>query len=72
MTEVITLRVSTETKKLMKEIDVNWSEELRKYIEARIKSFKLHKMLPLIYKNADKIKVNGDSTILVREDRDSR
>ena len=72
MTEVITLRVSTETKKLMKEVDVNWSEELRKYIDGRIKSFKLHQMLPHIYKTADKIKVRGDSTILIREDRDSR
>jgi len=72
MTEVITLRVSSETKKLMKEMDVNWSEDIRNYIEARIKSFRLHQVLPQIYKTADKIKVKGDSTILIREDRDSR
>ncbi len=72
MTEVITLRVSRETKKLMKEMDVNWSEDIRNYIEARIKSFRLNQILPHIYKTADRIKVKSDSTILIREDRDSR
>ena len=70
MKEVITFRVSNETKQLMDELDLNWSEELRKYIEARIKSFKLHKLLPEIYKRADKIRVKGDSTLLIRKDRD--
>lgn len=72
MGEIITFRVSDETKHLMDEMDLNWSEELRRYIEARIKSFRLHKLLPEIYKNADKIKVNGDSTLLIRKDRDTR
>lgn len=72
MSEIITLRVSDETKQLMDEIDLNWSEELRKYIEGRIKSFRLHKLLPGIYKAAGRIRVKGDSTKLIREDRDSR
>ena len=72
MSEVITLRVSSETKNIMEEIDINWSEELRKYIETRIKSYRLHKLLPSIYKTAGMIKVKGDSALLIREDRDSR
>ncbi len=72
MSEIVTLRVSSETKRLMEEAGVNWSEELRKYIEARVKSFRLHKMLPDIYKNADKIRVKGESSLLIREDRDLR
>ena len=71
MSEVITLRVSSETKHFMEEIDLNWSEELRKYIETRIKSFRLHKLIPKIYKNASRIKVKGDSALLIREDRDA-
>ena len=72
MGEIITFRVSDETKHLMDEMGLNWSEELRRYIEARIKSFRLHKLLPEIYKSADKIKVNWDSTLLIRKDRDTR
>lgn len=72
MSDVITLRVSHETKKLMSQMNLNWSEELRRYIEGRIKSFHLHKLLPQIIKNADKIRVKTDSTALIREDRDSR
>ena len=72
MSEVITLRVSSETKQLMGEIGLNWSEELRGYIETRIKSFRLHKLLPEIYKTASKIRVKGDSALFIREDRDAR
>jgi hypothetical protein len=72
MTDVITFRVSRETKKFMEEMNINWSEELRKYIDARIRSFRLHRALPQIYKTANKIKVKGDSAVLIREDRDAR
>ena len=71
MSEVITLRVSRETKELMNQMDLNWSEELRRYIEGRTKSFHLHGLLPKIIKNARKIRVKTDSTKLIREDRDS-
>jgi collagenase-like PrtC family protease len=72
MKDIITFRVSEETKHLMEEMDLNWSEELRAYIEARIKSFKLHKLLPDIYADAERIRVKGDSTSLIRKDRDER
>lgn len=72
MSEVITLRVSRETKRLMNQMDINWSEEIRGYIEGRTKSFHLHGLLNRIKKNAKQIKVNTDSTRLVRADRDAR
>lgn len=72
VTEVFTIRISRELKELMKESGINWSNDVRKYIEARAKSLKLHKLLPKIYKDASKIKVKGDSSVLVREDRESR
>jgi len=72
MSEVITLRVSRETKKIMDQMDINWSEDLRRYIEGRTKSFHLHGLLGKIGKGAKQIRVKTDSTILIREDRDSR
>ena len=71
MSEVITIRVSKGTKSLMKGSNINWSEDIRNYIEARAKSLRLYKLLkalkPVKLKNAA-----VDSTILIREDRDSR
>lgn len=72
MSEIITIRVSEELRELMKSSDINWSEDIRSYIEARAKSLKLHRLMKGIRKNASKIKVNGDTTALIREDRDSR
>lgn len=72
MSEVITIRVSKELKDLMQTAGINWSDDIRSYIEGRAKSLRLHKLMKKIYKDADKIKVKGDSTRIVREYRDSR
>lgn len=72
MSEVITVRVSKEIKELMSESDINWSEAIRSYIEMRAKSLRLHKLMERIEKDAKRIKVKGDSSVLVREDRESR
>jgi hypothetical protein len=72
VTEVFTIRVSKELKELMKASQINWSDDIREYIEARAKSLRLHKLLAKIYKDADKIRVKGDSSVLIHEDRVSR
>ncbi len=72
VTEVFTIRISKELKELMKESGINWSNDIRGYIEARAKSLRLHKLLGKIYKDADKIKVKGDSSQIIREYRDAR
>ncbi len=72
VSEIVTIRVSKEIKDLMKYSKINWSEDIRNYIEGRAKSLRLNKLMKKIYKDADKIKVKGDSTRLIREDRDSR
>ena len=71
-TEIITIRVPKGTKSLMKKVKINISSNYRAYLNASIKSAKLNKLLKKIHKDAAKIKVNGDSTRLIREDRDSR
>lgn len=68
VSEVITIRISKELKDLIEEVGMK-SSDIRDYIEARAKSLRLKKLMKRIYKDADKIKVKGDSTRLIREDR---
>lgn len=71
MSETITIRVPREVKALMKASEINWSEDIRNYIEARIKSFRLNKLLKAmtpVYKK----KESEDSAALIREWRDRR
>jgi hypothetical protein len=71
MSSVITIRVPKNIKTLMKESDINWSEDIRHYIEARAKSLRLNKFLKTL--KPIKLKKGAiDSAILIREDRDSR
>lgn len=71
MSDIITIRVSKEMKVLMKSSDINWSEDIRKYIESRIKSLRLNKILKTM-KPLTKKKGGMDSTEIVREWRDMR
>ncbi len=72
MSSVITVRVSDETRAILKRAKVNISEDVRKYLEAKAKSLRLHQLLPEIRRRAQKIKAEGDSTKIIREYRDAR
>ena len=71
--DVISFRLPKEVKESMKEIDINWSEEMRKFIERTIRNYKkeqsikkidsMLKILPEAHK--------GTASKYVREDRDS-
>lgn len=71
--DVVSFRLPKEIKEEMKKIDIKWSEEIRKFIEMRIKKYKkeeairkidnILKMLPETPK--------GTASRYVREDRDS-
>jgi len=43
--DVISVRVPKELKRMMKEINVNWSEEIRRFIEEKIKEYRKLKAL---------------------------
>ncbi|MBC7114480.1 MAG: hypothetical protein H5T47_02485, partial [Archaeoglobi archaeon] len=45
MTNVVSFKIPPELKKRMKEIDINWSEEIRKSIEAKIIEYRKKKAL---------------------------
>ena len=71
MSSVITIRVPRSIKSLMEESDINWSEDIRHYIETRAKSLRLNRLLKRL--KPVKLKKGAvDSTLLIREDRDSR
>jgi len=71
--DVVSFRVPRELKKAMKEVDINWSEEIRKFIEKKIKEFEKKRVLDEI----DAMLANvpearkGTTKSYVREDRDS-
>jgi hypothetical protein len=58
-TEVITIRVPKGTKALMKRAKINISSSYRSYLNASIKSMKLHKLLKKIHQRRGKNKGQG-------------
>ena len=43
--DVISFRIPKELKRSMKEIEINWSEEIRKFIEKKVREYKRMKAL---------------------------
>jgi hypothetical protein len=54
----------------MKKLDVEWSEEIRAFIEERVNHLELVKTMEEVGSRAAKRKVKGDSTVLIRQERD--
>jgi len=71
--DVISVRVSKELKRMMKEVDINWSEEIRKFIEKKVREYKRLKALEEIDSLLSDIPEAevGTAKYYVREDRDS-
>lgn len=71
--DVISVRVPKELKKMMKEININWSEEIRKFIEKKVKEYRKLKALEEIdtmLSDIPEVKA-GTAKDYVRDDRDS-
>ncbi|MEM0320368.1 MAG: hypothetical protein QXS67_03035 [Candidatus Nezhaarchaeales archaeon] len=69
---VITIRVSDELKKKMREVKLNWSEEIREFIKQRINELEREKSIKEameILKDKKGVE-RGFSALSVREDRD--
>ncbi|MCL4380926.1 hypothetical protein M1141_01480 [Candidatus Marsarchaeota archaeon] len=71
-TTVITIRVPKRVKIAMEKAKVNVSTDVRNYLEAKARSIELYGLLPEIFKRAKKRKALGNSTAMIRKDRDSR
>jgi len=72
---VVTVRVPDELKAKMKELDINWSEEIREFIRKRIdeeeRKRKINEALEILKRTPVSVE-RGFASKSVREDRDSR
>jgi len=69
---VISIRIPRELKEKMRRYRINWSEEIRRFIENRIRALELIEILNEIESRAEKYRVRVDSVELIREDREER
>ncbi len=71
---IITVRVPDELKLKMKQLNINWSEEIREFIRQRIdeeeRRRKLKEALEILRQSKGSVE-RGFSAKVVREDRDS-
>lgn len=70
MSSTFTIRIPQELKEKMKKLNAEWSEEVRSFIEERVKHLELIKAIEEIESRAEKRRVKVDSTLLIREDRE--
>lgn len=72
MSDVVSVRIPKELKEKMKRYRVDWSREIRGFIEERIKALELLELLNEIEKNIERRKTRVDSAMLIRESREER
>lgn len=69
MSSTLTIRLPSELKKKMKSTKIEWSEEIRQFIEAKINSIELSEAVDEVAKRTENRTNIIDSTTLIREDR---
>ena len=72
MSTTFTIRIPRELKKKMEENPAEWSQEIRDFLEERVKQMELLKTIQDVELRAEKRKTAADSVILIREDRECR
>jgi hypothetical protein len=72
VSSTITVRIPRELKEKMKQNPAKWGEEVRKFLEERVRQLELLKILQETESRAEKRKTRIDSTMLIREDRERR
>ncbi len=73
-TEAVLVKIDSDTKRQMKKLKVNWSEEIREFIMMRIKIGRKKNLMRAVA-GTDRLfrKVEGfDSTAVIRKMRDTR
>jgi hypothetical protein len=70
MSSTFTVRIPQELKKKMEKNPAEWSQEVRDFLEERVKQMELMKTLQEIEHRAEKRKTKIDSVSLIREDRE--
>ncbi len=74
MSVVIGIRISRKLKEELEELGINYAEEIRRYLERRVREEKARQILNEIEKLKKEIgKVDGNLAVeFIREDRDER
>ena len=70
MTEVFSVRLPREISSKMKKIPINWSEEVRRFIEKKIREYELLELLDTLEEKAKRRVASTDSARLIREHRE--
>jgi len=70
MSSTFTVRIPRELKEKMKKLPVEWSEEVRRFIEEKVKRLELMGAIEEIELRVEKRRLRVDSTKLIREDRE--
>ena len=70
MSSTFTVRIPRELKEKMKKLPVEWSEEVRRFIEEKVKRLELMGAIEEIELRAEKRRLRVDSAKLIREDRE--
>jgi len=70
MSSTFTVRIPRELKEKMKRFPVEWSEEVRRFIEEKVKRLELIGVIEEIELRAEKRRLRVDSARLIREDRE--
>lgn len=70
MSSTFTIRIPRELKEKMRRLPAEWSEEVRSFIEERVRHLELMKTIEEIEPRAERRRVEVDSTALIREDRE--
>ena len=69
LSSTFTIRISKELKEQMRKFSVEWSDEIRRFIEDRIRQLELAEAIRSIWVRAEGRRVRADSVDLIREDR---
>ncbi|MCE4599756.1 MAG: antitoxin [Desulfurococcales archaeon] len=72
MSDVISVRIPRELKEKMRKYSVDWSREIREFLEERIRALEFIEMLDGIEERARKRRTRVDSARLIREAREER
>jgi len=69
VSEVVSVRVPKELKEKMKKYNIDWSREIKGFIEEKVRTLELLEVIDDIELRAEKRKTKVDSTKLIRESR---
>jgi hypothetical protein len=72
LSDVVSVRVPRELKEKMKKYRVDWSREIRGFIEERVRILEFLEMLDSIEEKAERRRTRVDSAKIIRESREER